>query len=169
MKNDDEILYGDEYTPDFFDEDPRIFYTLIYALSRAGEEELLSKLEVLGEKLENDEELYLPEFKELITEIILKLRTKYSTTDIFTKNYPNPDVEKLMLRFEILHLIDQIDEEEESKYLKDAADFLKLASNDFHTAIEKWDATLTTWEDLIVAHIIGENEDLEEDADINNT
>ncbi|TGK82085.1 hypothetical protein EHQ24_12495 [Leptospira noumeaensis] len=154
-------LYDDNI--EFFDEDSRIFHTLFYALARANEEELLSKLESIGEKLEIEEELYLLEFKELIAEIIQKLRTKYSTLDIFTKHYPNPEVEKLMLRFEILHLIDLIDEEADSNYLKDVTDFLNFASHDFHAAIEKWDATLTTLEDLIMAHLTGNNEEIDQE------
>ncbi|MCW7471687.1 hypothetical protein [Leptospira kanakyensis] len=168
MENDEDNFNGYEETPEFFDENVRIFHTLVYALARANEDELLSKLEDLGDKLDNEEDIYLSEFNELIAEIIQKLRSKYTTLDIFKKHYPNPEVERLMLRFEIQHLINLIDENTESNYLKDVNDFLKFAAHDFHAAIEKWDNTLITLEDLIMAHLAGDDEEIEQE-DIQNT
>ncbi len=142
----------------FLSEPERLFYVVWYALGRAGEEEALERLAALGEKLSADEGAHLAELEAFVTKSLLQLRNRFSKTDFFNESAPNPLVLKILTRYELQYLIDEIDETSSGNYVESARLFLSEASRDFSAALERADAELTHIEDLTVSDVSPDDE-----------
>lgn len=147
----DEIPYDEE--AEFYSAEEARFYILAYLLGRAGEDSLFEELTALGEKLEENEEAHIADLFQLEDRAVKTLRARFPKSDFFHSPQPNEDVAALMRRFEILHLIELVDEYEDPWAEGRAREFVKAAVNDFERALESAEESLTLIEDSLLSEL----------------
>lgn len=144
---------GDFYTPN-----EARFYILAYLLGRSGEESLLAELAALGEKLEEDEEAHEPALVGLEDRAVETVRRRFPGPDFFQDRGANEEAAALLRRFEILHLIELVDEHEEPWALDRAREFLASTPADFEKAFESAEDALIEIEESLLSELENLNE-----------
>ncbi len=138
---------------DFYSPLEARFYILAYLLGRAAEVTLLEELSAIGEKLEADDEKHTPDLLRFEDRAVEKLRTRFPKADFFHAGHANEEVSGLLRRFEILHLIELVDEHEDPWAVGRAKELLAALSKNFEEALEAAEDSLFDVEDNLLAEL----------------